>query len=827
MSITHARLPRDTSAREFTRSARGARLPKDVRFPEVVGHAAEHEKQVAQSVHVTDGFLIHAAGFAFVERHDVTFRASDDRSSEVHRRGELGAARKHETIERREILVELIDHAFKTGGLRRDDTKPGVGLFIFRQGCGEVGSEVKEIVLNLPQFRCQPLRHLCIGMMTDVCQSDTDCRVGLVNRAIGFHARIILADSRAADEAGRAIIAGSGINSVEFDHRTTPFATQSASDAARMKNTESISESAADIRGLKGLWKRRSGGRPSEVTNLADRVLASRGFIDSSAATRFLEPQLSHLHDPSLLPGIEESAARLLRAVEARERIAIYGDYDVDGISATAILFHMLHAVGAHLGVNVEIECYVPHRLEEGYGLNSDAMKDIASRGTRLVVSVDCGVTAFEPASCAKSLGMDLIITDHHNLPEPSQGLPSAIAIVHPRLPGTSYPFGELCGAGVAYKLAWRLATLACGGPKVAPEIRVVLLDLLSFAALGAVADVVPLLDENRVIVRYGLTKIRHSLNEGVQALIEASGLAGEKVEEFDIGFKLAPRLNACGRLGHAREAVELFTTARGDRAMTIARELTALNEKRRAVQDRMFQQALELAETAGMTRDDVRAIVLAHEDWHPGVVGIACSKLVERFHRPVILMGKSDGMCHGSGRSVDGFDLHEAISSCAPLLGHFGGHAMAAGLHVSDTNLKAFTERFCAFVNERIKPEDLCAKIRYDCEANIGEITRAAIEELERIAPFGRDNPSVSLLIRGARVVQQPTILGSTGKHIQFRIGSGMSSQSLRVVGWDWAEYIERLPKDRPVDVVAKPKISKWQDRVSVEAELEDIRPL
>lgn len=594
-----------------------------------------------------------------------------------------------------------------------------------------------------------------------------------------------------------------------------------------MTNKLSNQQSAPETRGIRGIWKRRTQGVAPEARNLTDRVLAARGFVDGFAASKFLDPQLTHLHDPSTLPGLDQAAARLLEAIHQRERIAIYGDYDVDGISATAILYHMLHAVGAHVGKDVDIECYVPHRLEEGYGLNSEAMEELALRKTKLVVSVDCGVTAFEPALRARQLGMDLVITDHHNLPEASLGLPHAVAVVHPRLPGSTYPFGELCGAGVAYKLAWRIATLACGGPKVAPAIRSVLLDVLSFAALGAVADVVPLMDENRVIVRHGLTKLRHSANEGVQALIEASGLAGEKVEEFDIGFKLGPRLNACGRLGHAREAVELFTTARGERAMSIARELTALNEKRRAVQDRIHREALELAESKGMTGPDVRAIVLAHDDWHPGVVGIACSKLVEKFHRPVILMGRSDGMCHGSGRSVDGFDLHEAIASCSSLLGHFGGHAMAAGLHVSDQKLGAFTERFCAFANERIAAADLCAKIRYDCEADITEINRGSIEELERLAPFGRENPPVSIKIQGAVITQRATIMGSTGKHIQLRIGAGAMAPTLRLVGWDWADHIEQLPKDRPVDVVVKPKISKWQGNVSVEAEIEDLRPL
>ena len=405
--------------------------------------------------------------------------------------------------------------------------------------------------------------------------------------------------------------------------------------------TASDSHAAGIIRGLTRVWKPRSVSAFGDAQRvmLHDRVARARGLVDPVAAEKFLAPALTHLHDPALLPGLERAAARMLAAARSGERMVIYGDYDVDGVTATAILYHTLKAIAPGCALST----YVPHRLEEGYGLSAASVRELCERGEKVIVSVDCGVTAFEPARVAKDAGVDLIITDHHNLPTEGQGLPDAYAIVHPRLPGSNYPFGELCGAGVAFKLAWRLLTLAHGGAKLPEAWRGLLLELLGLCALGVIADVVPLVDENRVIARFGLVKIKYTANPGLAALVEASGLGGENVQAEDVGFKLGPRLNACGRMGHAREAVELLTTATGERAAEIAAQLSRLNTQRQATERGIVEQACAMAVDAGMTTDDTRAIVLAHPEWHAGVVGIVCSRLVEKFARPVVMDAQTE----------------------------------------------------------------------------------------------------------------------------------------------------------------------------------------
>lgn len=589
-------------------------------------------------------------------------------------------------------------------------------------------------------------------------------------------------------------------------------------------------EAAGVVRGMLGVWRPRGieAAKLGEGVPLVARVLAARGLADAAAGKDFLYPTLKLMHDPSLMPDMDRAAARLLEAARGGEKIVIYGDYDVDGVSATAILFHMLK----HLAPGCTVATYVPHRLEEGYGLNADAIRALAAEGARVIVSVDCGVTAHEPARVAREVGVDLIVTDHHNPPATVADLPEAFAVVHPRRPDSVYPFGDLSGSAVAFKLAWRLATMSTGSDKVGPATRELLLELLGLASLGVIADVVPLRGENRVLARFGLSKLRHSTNLGVRALIEASGLDGENVGEYDVGFKLGPRLNACGRLGHAREAVELLTVAGPARAKEIAEQLTALNNQRRAVEKKIAEEAARLATDAGMTGPGRRAIVLASEEWHAGVVGIACSRLVGQFHRPTILMHREGDECHGSGRSVDGFNLHGALERCSPLLAGFGGHDMAAGVRVSMKNLPAFVEAFTAVANEAIDEGDLCAKTEFDATARLDELTTGAVRELNCLAPFGRENPAVRVKLEGVKVEGRPKTMGQSGTHVSLFVkqpdeGRGTVSfpRSLRLIGWSWAERLRELPVGCVIDAVVEPKISTWQGSGNVEAELVDLR--
>lgn len=551
---------------------------------------------------------------------------------------------------------------------------------------------------------------------------------------------------------------------------------------------------------------------------LRERILAVRGFVEPESLSAYLEPRLTHLHDPSLIPDLDRAAERILNACTSGGRIAIYGDYDVDGVTGTAILWHILRAIAPQSRVTT----YVPHRVDEGYGLNCEAIRALARDGANVIVSVDCGITALEQARTARSLGVDLIITDHHNPPASLDDLPDAYAVVHPRRPDSAYPFGDLSGAGVAYKLAWRLATLHAGAHRVSPEVRELLVNLLAFAALGAIADIVPLRGENRVIARHGLVRCKHSPFVGLRALVEASDLAGESIDAMDVGFRLGPRLNAAGRMGHARKANELFTTDDPRRAAEIAAALSQLNRDRQSVERAIFDQADEMARAMGMTGAGSHAIVLAHPGWHPGVIGIVCSRLVERHCRPVILMNRENGVCHGSGRSIEGFNLHGALADCGEHIERFGGHDMAAGLHIVEPKLKEFVRAFSEVALERIAPTDICRRITIDCEAGAGDLTAEAVDLLGAIEPCGAGNPDASLLVRNAVIADRPVPLGAHAKHLAIPLKIG--DRRIRSVAWNFGVHREKLAAGQRVDVVIRPKISTWTGRPTFEPEVRDL---
>ena len=573
-----------------------------------------------------------------------------------------------------------------------------------------------------------------------------------------------------------------------------------------------------DLRGITSRWRARS--KTQSTGDLLSRVLRARGLQDESES--FLNPSLRQMHDPLLIPDLEKAADRILRAAKGGERIVIFGDYDVDGVTASAVLIHTLRAIAP----NADLQSYIPHRIEEGYGLNSDALKKLHADGASLVVTVDCGITAVEPALTAKNLGMDLIITDHHNPPASLDDMPEAYAVVHPRRPDSNYPYGELCGAGVAYKLAWRMCIKHSGSEKVHPELRQVLVEMLGFTALGSIADVVPLLDENRVIVKHGLRQIPFSHNEGLCALISASGLDSDKIDTEDVGFRLAPRLNAIGRLGNAADALHLMTNARGREATELAEQLSRINDKRKAIGESIFSQAEEMAKAAGMCDSDRRAIVLRHPEWHPGVVGIVCSRLVERYARPVILMLEDGEICKGSGRSIEDFNLHAGLEQCSPFLTGFGGHDMAAGMRCRTDQFEEFSEAFIRYANEHLEPQDLINTTKYDAELSLSELDVQAVKLIESLAPFGAGHPRVRLLIRDAKLNGDASPFGRNGSHLSLRIcDRGQHGTGLRVVAWNWAKYREQIPRGAPIEAIIEPKLSTWNGRTTVEPILVDLR--
>lgn len=560
-------------------------------------------------------------------------------------------------------------------------------------------------------------------------------------------------------------------------------------------------------------------GRDSANAPLLDRFLSARGH-EGSDAHSFRNPSLTHLHDPEAIPGLEQASVRILDALKRRESIVIYGDYDVDGVTATAILLRTLRAIDR----DARLQHFIPHRLSDGYGVNESAIRSLASAGVTLIITVDCGVTARQEAAVARALNVDLIITDHHTPPSAPTDLPDALAVVHPRLPGASHDHPDLTGAGVAYKLAWRLATLASDADRATPALRALLVDLLSLAALGTIADVANLTEDNRVIARFGLRRMRGSPFIGLRALIDASRLSGEDIDEERVGFILAPRLNAIGRLGHAREALELLMTDDERRAKEISKRLCSVNEERRNVERTIFDAASAMAQERNMTGAGDRAIVLAHEDWHPGVVGIVCSRLVEQHGRPAILLCKDGDTWRGSGRSVPALDLHGALEACATHLATYGGHAMAAGLSLQNEQLDAFVTTFTDVVNTSLSPGDLQHELHIDCEASADELTRSVVAQLLDLGPFGQGNPTPVLLLRDVRLATPPKVMGQHGAHLALTIGD-RAQGSMRLVGWRQGDLAAQMRAGLHLDIAMTPKFNTWQGRTSVEGDIRDMR--
>jgi single-stranded-DNA-specific exonuclease len=559
---------------------------------------------------------------------------------------------------------------------------------------------------------------------------------------------------------------------------------------------------------------------------LFERLLGWRGIDAGESLERFLEPRLAHLHDPGSMHGLGEAARRLAAALREGRRIAIYGDYDVDGVTASSILWRVLRTAAP----DREIPIFIPHRIDDGYGLAAERLLDLRRDGIDLVVSVDCGVTAVEAIEAANAAGLETIVTDHHEFARDEDGavrLPPAAVVVHPRHPEGEYAFGDLCGAGVAFKLAWQFAREWCGSEQVGDAFKKELVECLPLAALGTIADVVPLRDENRVLAAAGLARLGGCGIPGVRALLaQADLVGGRSPDSEDVAFRLAPSLNACGRLGHAGEAVRLFTEAGPEESREIAAALARQNDRRRRIERKIFEQACELAERNGMTGPDRRAIVLAHPEWHPGVVGIVCSRLVERFGRPAVLMCLADGVAKGSARSVDDYSILEGFEACREHLATFGGHAAAAGLKVEEHRLEAFTDALLAHAAARIGPDELMPTLRLDGDAALSELDPGTMSRIERLAPFGRSNRPPALRLAGVRISAEPRVFGKQNDHLELQVTDGRGS-FLRATWWRSVEHREHLAKGTPLDLVIEPKFDGYRSRREVVGSVKDARVL
>ena len=568
---------------------------------------------------------------------------------------------------------------------------------------------------------------------------------------------------------------------------------------------------------------------------LVAELMVARGVATPEAAQKFLKPKLSDLSDPLLIPGVKRAAQRIAKAIADGQPIVVYGDYDVDGITASSVMWHVLKQAGAN------VTTYVPHRMEEGYGLNADAIRSLCGDDPTcrpLIISVDCGITACGPAQVAKELGADLVISDHHQF-DPAN-LPEAYALVHPALVEREASSAEsaadgdahhaphstlhdLCGAGVAFKLAWQVAKEHCGSDRVPEAMRDMLVDLLSLVALGTVADVVPLVGENRILTLFGLSRVKSTRFAGLNALIDAANLRGEKVSAYHVGFVLGPRLNAVGRLGHAKVAVKLLTEATDEEAREIAAFLTDENDRRRQTEREIFTEAHQMVIDASFDRDDQRAIVLGKEGWHSGVIGIVASRLVEAFRRPVVMLAITNGHAHGSARSVDGVSIHDALHACAEYLDRFGGHAMAAGLALPSASLDAFRQAMVGHVNERLAPEDLVNVVDIDAEVSLADCTVDLFGQIQMLEPFGRGNPTPRLMLRNVVLDRPAQRMGQAGNHLSLLLRQ--DGRMMRAVAFNQGDLAEHLPAGLAVDLVFEPKVSMWQGSARPEIHVKDLR--
>ena len=557
---------------------------------------------------------------------------------------------------------------------------------------------------------------------------------------------------------------------------------------------------------------------------LIAQMLINRGFSSADDCRTFLSPALTHLHPPESMPNLARAADRIVRAVRDREKIVIYGDYDADGITATAILWHAIRRLGG------DADFYIPHRIEEGYGLNAEALRQICDDGARLIISVDCGVTAIDEVHSACERGVDVIITDHHEWKCDDAGLarlPDCFAVVHPRLPAADgappYANPNLCGAGVAFKLAWAIGCAHASAPKVSEDFKWFLVEATALAALGTIADVVPLKGENRTLAHFGLGNLKRSKLTGVQALIESAGLTGHKLDSYDVGFKLAPRLNASGRMGHARAAVELLTRAAGPRAAEIVKELSQQNASRQAEEKRIFDQAMAQAESEGYDRDDnKRGVVLGAEGWHSGVIGIVASRVVSRLNKPVVIVSLANGHGQGSARSIPGFHLARALDACRAHLQSCGGHEMAAGLRLDSSKFPDFRAAFNDYARQQVTDDMLVPRLRLDCTAALRQITGALVTEMQRLGPFGMDNAKPLLCCASVEIAGLPRTVGN-GAHVQFQVKQ--DNLHIRCIAFNQPDLAARLRPGMHVDLAAEPMVNEYQGRQSIELEVKDVR--
>jgi single-stranded-DNA-specific exonuclease len=563
------------------------------------------------------------------------------------------------------------------------------------------------------------------------------------------------------------------------------------------------------------VWKLRSPSpetarlaHETNITPLQAQLLINRGITDPFSAASFMTPGLSQLLNPMLLKDMDLAVERIVEAIERQEKITIYGDYDADGITATALLLNFFSIL------ETPASFYVPNRFTEGYSLNAEAVKKIAADGTGLLITVDCGTANRMEIELAKKSAMEVVVTDHHQVPKDFE---PRCPVLNPHRSDSLFPFKNLAGVGLAFFLAIAVRAALRGKGFFRERSEPDLKDFLDLVALGTVADMVPLLDQNRVLVRWGMEKMKRSSWPGIEAMKEVAAMTSSRITPYDLAFKLAPRLNAPGRLGSAEIGIQLLTTKAPTLARHLARQLNTLNSERQGIEQEILEQVEEMVHTIG-DLEGRRTLVLSGHDWHRGVLGIVASRVVGKYHRPTLLLDVQDGMAVGSGRSIDGFNLHQALEKLAYLFERFGGHTHAAGFALQHAHMEALRNGLENLAREVLTEDDLVPSVDIDMGVLLSDLTQETIRDIQALAPFGSGNPEPIFHARDLGVIDS-RVVGD--RHLRLKVMQG--GCVMEAIGFNLSDW--HSLQGEGIDIVFTPEINEWQGYERIQLKIVDLQ--
>ena len=536
-----------------------------------------------------------------------------------------------------------------------------------------------------------------------------------------------------------------------------------------------------------------------KLNRLLSTLLTNRGIIEEAEITKFLNPKRSDFYDPFGMPDMEKAVERILKAIENKEQIIIYGDYDVDGITSVTVLKSFLEERG------IQVNVYIPNRLNEGYGLNKTAVEEIVKQGNKLMITVDCGITAVDEVEYAKTFGIETIVTDHH---EPAEELPKAIAVVDAKRKDNKYECRNLAGVGVVFKLIQALSI------KLGLDQKEYL-KYLDIVCVGTISDIVPLTDENRVIVKLGLKLVEQTKNLGLKEILQSCGYS--KINSTTISFGVAPRINACGRMGHQEEALNLLLSKDGNEVKELTQKINEYNKTRQEIEKNIYNEAVEQIEKEGL--DTKNTIVVSGKGWHHGVIGIVSSKITELYFKPSILLCEEDGECKGSGRSIPGFDLHEALMECNDTIDKFGGHAMAVGININKEKVEEFKEEFEKIAKEK-EVDKIIPILNLDAEIKLDDVNKEMVDSLKELEPFGEDNKMPIFAFRNLKIDSIRSL--SDGKHLRLSVKD--NKNIINAIGFNMGTLVDTYRIGDRVDIAGNLEINSFNGVDSIQINIKDI---